>query len=207
MSDVELIFLQRVSFWKRSIFFERHDFEEKKYYHKARFRKKILPKTEFEKKLLARITFWFHVPHRMRKLCILRAILKKTILKKNFFPKSVILNVKFFLKSMFLNENVFVKSMILIWSFHYVSDFNLKKNTTQQVLKFKKIQRARFWISKKNNESDFELKFLQRVRFQIYFLTTRHISSWILNNVSDCECTSFAVYQVFMRSSEKATFR
>ena len=62
----------------------------------------------------------------------------------------------------------FFKSIILNWNFHYVSDFELKKNknTTRQILNWKKhnasdfelkkIQRVRFWIEKKYNASDFK---------------------------------------------------
>ena len=48
------------------------------------------------------------------------------------------------------------ESMILYWKFHYVSDFELKK-----------IQRVRFWIEKKYNATDLEIKSFRLVRFSI----------------------------------------
>ena len=49
---------------------------------------------------------------------------------------------------------VLLKSMILNWKFYYVSDFELNKNTTRQILNLKE-----------NDASDFQLKFLQHVKF------------------------------------------
>ena len=54
---------------------------------------------------------------------------------------------------------------------------------------------------------DFELKVLLRVRFWIRENTTRQFSIWIIYNLSDFECTSFAVCQVFLYSSKQSTFR
>ena len=138
-------------------------------------KKKLFLKSRFWKKFCTeKITFWFNLPRKIRKLCVLRAFLKSTILKKKFFLKSMILNVKFSLKSLILNEKVFVKSMIL----------NLK-----------------FFLL-----SDFESTFLKRVRFWVKNFTTcqilNQISNWICYNVSDFECTSFAVCQIFIHSSK-----
>ena len=82
---------------------------------------------------------------------------------------------------------------------------------------FRAFQKAWFWmenlitrrflILKKNKASDFQLKFLKSVRFKINFQNTRQTSNWIFYNVSDFECTSFAVCQVIMRSSKQSTFR
>ena len=72
----------------------------------------------------------------MRIFCVLRAILKRRILKKKNFPRSMILNVKFFLESMILNEKIFAKAWFWnksfsswqIWNqiFYNASDFELK---------------------------------------------------------------------------------
>ena len=59
-----------------------------------------------------KITFWFNLLRKMRKFCVLGALLKSKDLKK-----------KLLLKSMVLNEKVFVKSMIFKKSFFLLSDF------------------------------------------------------------------------------------
>ena len=63
--------------------------------------------------------FWFILPRKMHKFCVLGAFLKSTILEKKIFLKSMILNEKFFLKSMILKEKVFILSdfeLIFFWS-------------------------------------------------------------------------------------------
>ena len=62
----------------------------------------------------------------MRKFCVLRAILKRTISKKKFFSKSRNLKKKTFLKNMILNEKAFLTSKFLKQKFFVLSDFEIK---------------------------------------------------------------------------------
>ena len=69
--------------------FKKHDFEEKNIFKKHDFEEK----NNFEKRIVKKfctqkITFLFNLPRKMRKSCVLRAILKVTILKNFFFPKA-----------------------------------------------------------------------------------------------------------------------
>ena len=101
-----------------------------------------------------KLTFWFNFPLKMRKVCVLRASLKSTILKKKFFLKSKFLNVKICLKSMPLSENFFAKGMFSNENFFILSDFDLKfsrlvrfwhkKFTTSQILSVLLFQFASF---------------------------------------------------------------
>ena len=94
-----------------------------------------------------RIMFWFISPRKMRKFCVLRALVKSTISKKIFFLKSMIMNKIFFLKSMILNKKIFVKRMILDRKIFVSSDFvstflqrvrfGIKNIITSQILKRK----------------------------------------------------------------------
>ena len=90
----------------------------------------------------------------MRRFCVLRALLKSTILRKKLFLQSTVLKKKNFLKSMILNEKVFVKSGILKKIFLVLSDFELQFFTTRQILNqiFK-------------HATDFGLNISKRVRF------------------------------------------
>ena len=95
-SDFQSKYLQRVWFWLK-IFFLNHDFEEEKNFKKHDFEEKIIfKKHDFEETIILKgrfwknfctqnITFWFILPGKMRKSCVLRAILKSTILKKKKF--------------------------------------------------------------------------------------------------------------------------
>ena len=160
--------LQRVRFWikisttrqilKKNIILKSMILKTKIFLKSTSLRKTIIFNEQILNKFYTqKITFGFNLNHKMRKVGSLRAVLKSTILKKNFFLKSMSLNVQLFLKSMNLNRNVFVKSMILNvkfflesmilygivfvkslilnWKFYYVSDFQLKR-----------IHRVRFWL-------------------------------------------------------------
>ena len=94
----------------------------------------------------------------------------------------MISNVKCFLKTWFLKKK-----------FLYEAGFWFENFITCQI-----------FIWGKYNASDFDLKNLQRVRFSINLLNTRQILKWIIYNVSDIECTSSAVCQVFMCSSKQS---
>ena len=69
----------------------------------------------------------------MRQLCVLRAILKSTILKKKFFLKSMILIKELFLKSMILEKKAFLKSMILKKIFFVLSGFESNFFSSRQI--------------------------------------------------------------------------
>ena len=107
-------------------------------------RKKLFLRNRFWKKFCTKkITFWFNWPRKMRKFCILSAILEITIFKKNCFQKARFW-LWFFPKSMVLN----------IW----MKSFS---------------QKAWFWTKKISLLSDFESKFFRLVSFWINSLTTR----------------------------------
>ena len=117
LSEYLWLFVQRVRFWIE-IFTTRQILKNnfwKAWFWKKNSKSTILKTKIFFKGRFAhkKITFWFKLPSKMRKFCVLRAILKNTILRKMFSLKTMILNVKIFLKSMILKEKVFVKSMIL----------------------------------------------------------------------------------------------
>ena len=92
--------------------FKKHFFEDKNF-----LKKKILKKNCTQK-----ITFWFNLPHKMPKCCVLRAFSKSTILNNELFPKSMILNEEIFVrKTIFRNKNFFqlssfdIKIFRLVW--------------------------------------------------------------------------------------------
>ena len=63
--------------------------------------RQILKKNKFSKSTILKknctqkITFCLILPRKMRRFCVLRALLKSTILKKTFFLKSTVLKKKF----------------------------------------------------------------------------------------------------------------
>ena len=89
------------------------------------FRKKnFLKSTILKNNCTKKIKFWFNLPRKMRKLCVLRAISKSTILKKKL--ESMILKKKYFLESTILKKKVFVKRMTLNERIFVLSDFESK---------------------------------------------------------------------------------
>ena len=118
----------------------------------------------------------------MSKFCVLRAILKSTILKKRSFLESMIFNVKFFLKNMILNEKLFVKS---IKAWFWIETFSSGQISNQLFystwdFEFEIFHSVRFWIEIctkfqilnqliKHGSGFRELNVLQRVRFWVYF--------------------------------------
>ena len=92
--------------------FQKHGFEEKKYFLQARFWKNnYFVKSWFSKIFCTQKNHvWFNLPRKMRKFCVLLVILKSTILKNFFFSKITILIEKLFVKSMILDDDFFVLS-------------------------------------------------------------------------------------------------
>ena len=100
---------------------------------------------DFELKLFPHVRFWKFV-------CIQKITFWFILLREN---------------DIFRIFRAFLKSMILHWKFHYVLDFDLKKNNASD-FDFKKTQRVRLWneifsssqiLNKKfNNVSDFKFK-------------------------------------------------
>ena len=137
-SDSELKFSQRVRFWikfftTRQIlsykFYDASDFGENCFLKSMTLKKKlILESTILKKKIFLRsrfwknsctqkVTFWLILPSRMRKLCVLRAYLKSTILKKKLILKSTFLKRKKFLKSTILKKKFLQKAWFWIKNF------------------------------------------------------------------------------------------
>ena len=188
MLDSDLKSLRRVRTCRGKFNCKKHNFETCLIFLKSTCLKKIklFLKGSFWKNFCTqKITFSLSWPCKMRKFCDSHAILKSTIFKKTAFLKSVILKVKLFLTRMILNELVFVKSMI---SNEFFSSCH--------------ILNAFFFAL-----SEFELKFWQRVRFQMNFSSTRQILNWVFYSASDFECTSIAVCQVLMCSIKEGSFR
>ena len=82
----EKYFFKKHDFEEKFIF-KKHDFEEKFIFKKQDCEEKnILEKQILKKKIYTqKIAFWFFLPRKMRKFCVLRAILKSTILNKKIF--------------------------------------------------------------------------------------------------------------------------
>ena len=121
-------------FWRKK-FFKEHDFEEK-FIYKNQILKKICTQN---------ITFSFNLQRNIRLFCVLRTILKSTVLKKKLSPKCMILTEIFFSKRDNFEWKSFCKKA---W-------FWIKKFSCWQ------ISNHQFFPVL----SDFELKILQRVGF------------------------------------------
>ena len=91
-------------------------------------RKKLFLKSRFWKKFCTqKITSSFLLPHKLRKFCVLRALLKSTILKKKFFLKSMILKKKNIFKKHNFEEKIIFKKHDFEWkSFCKKHDFDIK---------------------------------------------------------------------------------
>ena len=86
-----------------------------------------------------KITFWFNLPRKMRKLCVLRAISKSTILKTKL--ESMILKKKVFVKRMISNEKIFILSDFESILFRRVR-FQINFSITRQISKRNKLPKS-----------------------------------------------------------------
>ena len=121
-SDFGLKKRQRVRFWIKN--FTTRQISKKNIYLKSMillgifFKKHVLRKNyfwkaDFQKKRCTQImTFWFNLPLKMRNFCVLRAILKSTILRKKISEKHNF-ECKVFSKKHNFEWKKFVKSIIL----------------------------------------------------------------------------------------------
>ena len=145
-SDLKTKFLQRVSFSRKSISLKSTILKKKKFFKKHDFEQKLFLKVRFWKTLLhTKNQVLIQFPRKKRTFCVLRAILKSTILKK-----------KFILKSMILNEKVFVKSMILYFEleiFHFVGfwikTFSTRQFSNQLFFNVSDLKSSFYWILNK----------------------------------------------------------
>ena len=134
--------------------FRTSDFELK-FSNASDFELKFSNESDFETKFTQRVRFWF-------KGFTTRQILDWAKYNALDFESKIFRHVKFWknvciqkitFSFFLLRQNdiicifrTFLKSIILNRKFHYVSDFEVKKNTTRQILNLKKIQRVIFWI-------------------------------------------------------------
>ena len=136
-------------------------------------------------------TFWFNLPRKMRKLCVLRALSKSTILKKNL--ESMISKKKNFLESMILNKKIFVKKMILNEKIFVLSDFESKFSRrvrfqinfsiTRQILKRNKLP--------KSTTCTFHIVFLHITMYSYRLQYLHQLDNSILLRSYNTFCTLF----------------
>ena len=142
-SEFELKSLQRVRLWiknfttrqilKENIFLKSMILKKKIFLKSTTLKKKLILKSRVSKKFCTqKITFWFNLPRKMSKFCVLRAILKITNLKKETSLESMILNIKLFALSDFELKfsqrvrflfNFLNTRHIFNWLFYRASDF------------------------------------------------------------------------------------
>ena len=102
--------------------------------------------SDFDLNVLKRVRFWIEKNNAL--------VFQLNIFRHARFWKIVCIQkitFWFFLirqNDIFFFPRAFLKSIILFRNFLCLSDFDLKKNTTRQVLTWKKIQRVRFWKKK-----------------------------------------------------------
>ena len=134
----------------------------------------------------------------MRWFCVLRALLKSTILKKKLFLKCSILKKKIFLKSMILNEKVFVKSVSFNKNFFVLSDFEL--NFSQRVGFWFEVSTTRQSLKilnwKKYNALVFEIKIFRQVTFWKKFASKKITFWFFLLRENDLFC----IFRAFLKS-------
>ena len=140
-SDFTLKVFRRVRFWSKT--FTTRQILKKSLILKSLILKKklFLKSTILKKTCIQKIKFWFSLPRKMRKFCVLRALLKCTILKKTKILQNTISKKKSFLKSMILSEKNFVSSDF-VSSFLQRVRFGIKNKTTRQILKRKSLSKS-----------------------------------------------------------------